>query len=60
MNYQDIVVVETFEEADQFRYEHNDEPVEVCTPVGYEATVNGKESWFGLICFDGIYFNGDE
>ena len=58
MNYQDIVVVEDFEEAQQFRYEHNDEPVEVCTPVGYEGkTLSGKDA---LICFDGIYFQDSE
>lgn len=57
MNYQEVVVVEDFEEAQQFRYEHNDEPVEINTPVGYEGTVNGE---FGLICFDGIYFQDDE
>lgn len=57
MNYQDIVVVEDFEEAQQFRYEHNDAPVELCTPVGYDGCTNGD---FGLICFEGIYFQDSE
>ena len=58
MSYKDIVVVEDFEEAEQFRYVHNDEPVEICTPVGYDGVdINGE---FGLICFDGIYFKEDE
>lgn len=58
MNYQDIVVVEDFEEAQQFRYEHNNEPVEVCTPVGYDRKdTNGEMT---LVCFEGIYFQDDE
>ena len=56
MNYQDIVMVENFEEADQFKYEHNDQPGEVCTPVGYECIHEGD---CVLICFEGIYFDGD-
>ena len=50
MNYQDVFVVEDFDEAEQFRYEHNDQAVEVGTAVGYESTSGD------LICFDGIYF----
>lgn len=54
MNYQLIYVVEDFEEAAQFRYEHNDETVEVCTAVGYEHPEHG------LRCFDGIYYQPDD
>jgi hypothetical protein len=56
MNYKDIYVVEDFEEAEQFRYEHNDEPVEVGTAVAFDRpfvgmpgdkapVVNGKHTW---------------
>jgi len=56
MNYKDIYVVEDFEEAEQFRYEHNDEPVEVGTAVAFDRpfvgmpgdkapVVNGKRTW---------------
>ena len=56
MNYQDVFVVEDFDEAEQFRYEHNDQPVEVGTAVAYDRpfvgmpgdkapVVNGKRSW---------------
>ena len=57
MKYSDIYVVEDFEEAEQFRYEHNDEPVEVGTAVGYDRPFvgmpgdkapigpDGKPSW---------------
>ena len=53
----DIYVVEDFEEAQQFRYTHNDEPVEVGTAVGYDRPFvgmpgdkapirpDGKPSW---------------
>ena len=50
MNYEDIFVVEDFDEAEQFRYEHNDQPVEVGTAVGYENQSGA------LVCFDGIYY----
>lgn len=53
MKYEDIYVVEDFDEAEQFRYEHNDETVEIGTPVGYEGE-------HGLVCFTGIYFQSDE
>ena len=36
MTYEDVHVVDDFDEAQQFRYEHNDEPVEVGTAVGYD------------------------
>ena len=41
MKYDEIFVVETFEEAEQFRYEHNDEPVEVGTAVAYDEPFVG-------------------
>ena len=72
MNHEDIIVVEDFEEAVQFRYEHNDEPVEVGTPVGYDQYVtnwppgksmkaeNGLCTEVILKCFDGIYFQQEQ
>jgi hypothetical protein len=70
MRYDDIYVVEDFDEAEQFRYEHNDKPVEVGTPVAYEhlnrgAVFNGHpdrpvKDEMVLTCFDGIYFQSDE
>jgi len=57
MNYQDIYIVEDHDEAEQFRYEHNNEPVEVGTPVAYER-VSKEESQ--MICFEGIYFQEDQ
>ena len=70
MNYKDVVVVETFEESEQFRYEHDDEPVEVGTAVAYEqlkrgAVFNGHptrpvKDQIVMTCFDGIYFQESE
>lgn len=68
MNYQDIYVVEDFEEAEQFRYEHNNEPVEVGTAVAYDRPFVGmpgskpadRELVRQLVCFDGIYFQSDD
>ena len=61
MNYRDIVIVENFDEAQQFRYSCNDEPVEVCTPVGYNQYIDlGEKPSVDLICFDGIYFQDCE
>jgi hypothetical protein len=57
MNYQDIYVIEDFEEAEQFRYEHNDQPVEVGTPVAFDHLSNGE---LEMVCFEGIYFQSDE
>lgn len=54
INYQDIYVVDTFEEAEQFRYEHDDQPVEVGTAVGYDVIT--KDNTVDLCCFKGIYF----
>lgn len=56
MNYQDVFVVEDFDEAEQFRYEHNDQTVEIGTAVAYDRpfvgmpgdkapVVNGVRSW---------------
>tara|TARA_R110002167_G_scaffold65261_1_gene184386 strand:+ start:513 stop:743 length:231 start_codon:yes stop_codon:yes gene_type:complete len=73
-HYKDIFVVETFEEAQEFRYEHNDEPVEIGTPVGFDQPFVGMPGdkpppggWtdspkhvMRLLCFDGIYFQRDE
>ena len=56
MNYQDIYVVDTFEEAEQFRYKHNEQPVEVGTAVGYDV-ISGDD--VVLTCFDGIYYEPD-
>lgn len=52
MNYQDVFVVEDFDEAEQFRYERDDQTVEVGTPVGYCREGD-------LVCFDGIYYQED-
>jgi hypothetical protein len=40
-HYSNIFVVETLEEAEEFRYEHNDEPVEVGTAIGYDRPFVG-------------------
>jgi hypothetical protein len=74
MRYTDIVVVQDFEEAEQFRYEHNDETVEVGTAVGYDQPFVGMpgdkpppEGWdtankdvIRLVCFEGIYYDPGE
>lgn len=75
-NYKDIYVVEDFDEAEQFRYEHNDQVVEVGTPVAYDRPFVGMPGdkpppggWSmikenmpvqQLVCFDGIYYQADE
>ena len=67
MNYKDIYTVDTFEEAEQFRYEHNDQPVEVGTAVAYDRDFVGmpgskpseREKCRQLVCFEGIYFQQD-
>lgn len=72
----DIYVVEDFEEAQQFRYQHNDQPVEVGTAVAYDRPFVGMPGdkppaggWsmkpedmpvMQLVCFDDIYFQEDE
>ena len=67
MNYLDIYVVEDFDEAEQFRYEHNDQPVEVGTAVAYDRDYVGmpgarpvKEPCRQMVCFEGIYYQDDE
>lgn len=63
ITYEDVHVVDNFDEAEQFRYEHNDEPVEVGTAVGYDkpkhCMVTGKTLSVDLHCFKGIYFVDD-
>ena len=64
MTYEDVHVVDNFEEAEQFRYEHNDEPVEIGTAVGYDkpkrCMSTGKTLSVDLHCFRGVYFAPDE
>ena len=71
----DIYVVEDFEEAEQFRYVHNDQPVEVGTAVAYDRPFVGMPGdkppppgWKmskqdmpvrQMVCFDDIYFQED-
>lgn len=60
MRYDDIYVVDSFEEAEQFFYECNNEPVEVGTAVGYDTIKTDpitKQTSVVLQCFEGIYFN---
>ena len=71
---ENIFVVEDFDEAQQFRYEHNDEPVEVGTAVGYDRPFAGMPGekpppggWdpnnkpvMQLVCFDDIYYQPEE
>lgn len=60
MTYEDVYVVDSFEEAEQFRYEHDNRSVEVGTAVGYDkpkrCTSTGKVLSVDLHCFPGIYF----
>lgn len=67
MKYTDIYVIEYFEEAEDFRYEHNDKPVEIGTAVAYDKYQRGGARFGGepgkpvkdeyiLTCFEGIYF----
>lgn len=67
LHYQDVFVVDTFEEAQQFRYQSNDQPVEIGTPVAWDRDYHGVPGKPGEIqstrmleCFDGIYFVSDE
>jgi len=63
VRYDDVYVVDDFDEAEQFRYEHNDEPVEVGTAVGFDEEKRcmhtGSIIAYDLHCFPGIYFVGD-
>ena len=61
MKYQDIHVVMTHQEAEQFRYKHNDQPVDIGTPVAYDAIRyehgTGDIQSIDMICLGGIYFD---
>jgi hypothetical protein len=63
-HYQDIYVVDTFEEAEQFRYTETNRSVEVGTAVGYDTYKmdehDHKMISIDLICFDGIHYVGDD
>ena len=64
LHYKNIYVVEDFDEAEEFRYEETNQPVEVGTAVAYDRPSGGmpgqKPSERGecmqLVCFEGIYF----
>ena len=70
----DIYVVEDFDEATQFRYTYNDQPVEAGTAVAYDRPFVGMPGekpppggWnpkhkpvMQMVCFDDIYFQSDE
>ena len=53
MNYKDVYIVQDFDEAEQFRYEHNDQVVEPGTPVAFESLVEDESI---MVCFEGIYY----
>ena len=56
INYEDVYVVDTFEEANEFFRESDNQPVEVGTPVGYDIqTTDGPV----LHCFAGLYWCPD-
>ena len=60
--------VESEEEAEQFRYEHDDSTVDIGTSVGYEIHKRNNTTrlpWkddtdiaLDFILFDGIYYTG--
>ena len=56
MNYQDIHVVENFDEAEQFRYTDTNETVEVGTAVAYDEW---HDDVCVMKCFAGIYYDPD-
>lgn len=59
-HYTEIYIVEDFDEAQQFKYEHNDEAVEIGTPVGIDKPVVDENSnlvGIDLDCFTGIYYS---
>jgi hypothetical protein len=62
MNYQDIYVVDSFEEAEQFRYNDTGESVEVGTAVAYDV-YKDRDHQAGvevvLTCFEGIHFTDE-
>ncbi len=65
ITYKDVYIVEDDDEAQEFRYEHNDEPVEIGTPVAYDVYTRGSvfnghpskpaRDTCVLTCFAGIY-----
>ena len=63
-DYTDIHVVETFEEAEQFRRTSDNQPVEIGTPVGYDkikrCMMTDKVISMDLVCFEGVYFNDEQ
>lgn len=70
----DIYVVEDFDEASQFKYIHNDQPVEIGTAVAYDRPFVGMPGqspppggWknqtkpvMQMVCFDDVYFQQDD
>lgn len=64
LHYKNIYVVEDFDEAEEFRYEETNKPVEVGTAVAYDrpsADMPGQKpsergECMQLVCFEGIYF----
>ena len=58
LNTNDIYVAEDFDEASQFRYTHNDQIVEVGTPLGFDAIPELGNVQFVL--FDGIYYHPED
>ena len=54
IKYKDVYVIEDFDEAEQFRYEHDNQVVEVGTAVAYENNSGD------LVCFEGIYFQSED
>jgi hypothetical protein len=56
MNHEDIYVVDTFEEAEQFRYTDSNETVSVGTAVGYDVHSSNAIT---LTCFEGIHYDPD-
>ena len=69
IKYTDVYIVEDDDEAQEFRYEHNNKTVEVGTPVAYDvfkrgAVFNGhphrpSPDTCILTCFEGIYHQAD-
>ena len=58
LNYNNIHVVEDFDEASQFVYTGTDTMVEVGTPVGFDGTPDN--SGVPFILFDGIEYRPNE
>ena len=68
IHHSSIMYVESEEEAEQFRYEHDDSTVDIGTSVGYEIHKRNNTTrlpWqddtdiaLDFILFDGIYYTG--